>query len=488
VNPSARVAGAGRDPCVMSVERPAALRGGSSHQTFSVAALGCRVNQQEVEALRSQLLAHGYREVPFGEPAGLTVVNTCTVTSAGDSDGRQMLRKARRSSPRGRILATGCLAERDPERVAELGVADLVIGNAEKLNLDHYLNLLTLPPRAEDPMPSCSEIVVRSLGGRRPPFLAQAPGVSTARTRAAVKVQDGCDEHCTYCIIPQVRGRSVSRPWREVVAEVTSLVAGGVREITLTGVNTGSYGLDGAAGAGCDLARLVARLAKIDGLERIRISSIEPGLVTDRFLRVFTEERRVCPHLHIPLQSGDDEILKRMGRTYRSGDYAALARGVLRLRPGTTLGADVMVGFPGETDAHFERTRALIESLELSYLHVFSYSPRPGTPAPRLREAVPKDVVAARSRTLRDLDARLRHKHMARRRGQADRILVEEEKAEGFTGLTGDYLRVVVPDTPPDRPTAVGSLLDVRIDAPMDGRRVRATPLESATVSQESSS
>jgi threonylcarbamoyladenosine tRNA methylthiotransferase MtaB len=292
--------------------------------------------------------------------------------------------------------------------------------------------------------------------------------VATARTRATLKIQDGCDGHCTYCIIPEVRGPSVSRPWREILRDARNLVAAGAKEIALTGINAGAYGLDGASGAGPSLAWILKRLEGVEGLLRIRLSSVEPGLVTDELLGVFAGSPKVCPHLHIPLQSGDDEILKRMGRTYRSEDYERLASRVRSACPHIALGIDVMVGFPGESVARFDRCLRFVEALEPSYLHVFSYSARPGTPATRLGGEVPPQEAARRSRVLRELDRSLRKGHMRRRQGERDVILVEQEKDGGVVGLTGDYLRVVAVGGYPE----IGEMAPVVIQEPLDHARV----------------
>ncbi|MBD3334855.1 MAG: tRNA (N(6)-L-threonylcarbamoyladenosine(37)-C(2))-methylthiotransferase MtaB [Candidatus Eisenbacteria bacterium] len=439
---------------------------------FALLALGCRVNQTEMECLRTQLQAHGYREVPFGQAADLTVVNTCTVTSAGDSDSRQMLRRARRASPEGRIVATGCYAQREPRALARAAGVDLILGNRYKEDLGRYLQLLeqTRPPREAGA--SCTRIVVETEPGGGS-FLHHAPGEARARTRAVIKIQDGCDEHCTYCIIPAVRGASTSRPWREVAGEARRLADSGVKEVALTGINSGAYGLDGAPGAERSLARLLRRLEEIAGIERIRLNSVEPGHVTAELVEALRSER-ICPHLHIPLQSGDDEILKRMGRTYDSAEYAARLERVRRARPETAAGADVMVGFPGETPEHFARTRDFVERMGFSYLHVFSYSVRPGTPAERLHHQVPVEVRRRRSRELRALDRELRRRYMERRRGATARVLIELERDGESTGLTEDYLRAVLPG----RPAAPGEMLTVRLERPLDGRRMAAIPAE----------
>ncbi|MBU1702207.1 MAG: tRNA (N(6)-L-threonylcarbamoyladenosine(37)-C(2))-methylthiotransferase MtaB [Candidatus Eisenbacteria bacterium] len=436
--------------------------------TFTVYALGCRVNQEEMECLRSQLLAAGYKERPFGDPVDLTIINTCTVTAAGDRDGRKLLRKARRFSPQGRIVATGCTAQRDPGALDDLQVADLILGNREKGNLALYRGLLADPsPEGETTVPATGILVDDDPSPQC--FLTHAPGFSTARTRATLKIQDGCNGHCTYCIIPAVRGPSISRPWKEILSEAGGLIARGAREIVLTGINTGSYGWEARPGAETDLASLAERLAGLAGLERIRLASVEPGYVTPRLLDLMTRMRSLCPHLHVPLQSGDDEILKRMGRPYRTGEFADLVRRIRAVTPRITLGTDIIVGFPGETEDHFRRTLCFVKEQDFSYLHVFSYSPRPGTPAERLEGTVADGEKTRRSRLLRDLDSHLRRGHMALRKGSQDRILVESSHHGAGDGLTADYLRVVLNEGA----AGSGEMMDVVIGEPVDDHHVR---------------
>jgi threonylcarbamoyladenosine tRNA methylthiotransferase MtaB len=432
-------------------------------KTFCIVTQGCRVNQEEAECLRSQLLARGFREVPVGEPADLTVLNTCTVTAAGDSDARQMLRRLRRISPRGRIVATGCYAQRAPEEVAQIGAADLLVGNRRKADLDLYLSLLEEGSSAGEP-----RVVVDS-DPTPVRWLRHARGWAPARTRAVLKIQDGCSEHCTYCIIPSVRGPSVSRPAREVLEEARTLVAAGSREIVLTGVHTGSY----RSPEGWDLARLIAALEPLEGLRRIRLASLEPGTISERLLEVLARSRKLCPHLHVPLQSGDDAILRRMGRSYGTAAFRELLARVRRARPGVAIGTDVMVGFPGETEEAFQRTLAFVREMDFAYLHVFSFSPRPGAPATRLGPPVAKEEASRRSRTLRALDRELRRRHMARRRGQEDWVLVETTRRGRSGGLTGDYLRVILRGPVRDP----GSWVRVRIEEPADDLRVWGRPV-----------
>ena len=310
--------------------------------------VGCKLNAYEVEALAHRLTERGYSVVPFGSEADVYVVNTCTVTGAGDADSRKAVRRARRRNPSAEVVATGCYAQRRPADLTAAG-ADLVVGNGQKAQLVELLEAHLAG--AEIPAPSTTR-------PRTEQFLAIDGAVPQGRTRGSLQIQDGCDEHCTYCIIPAVRGHSASRPAAEVVAQAQRMVAAGYRELALTGVHTGRYGFD--QGQPEALVELLAALEQIDGLERIRLNSIEPGYVTDALIDQAAASSAICRHFHVPLQSGDDHILKRMGRRYTRAYYAERIERIVSRIPDCAIGADVMVGFPGETDAHFAQTTLLV--------------------------------------------------------------------------------------------------------------------------------
>jgi threonylcarbamoyladenosine tRNA methylthiotransferase MtaB len=390
-----------------------------------------------MECLLSRLTEAGYTRVPFGEPADWTIVDTCTVTAAADADSRSLLRRAVRASTGGRVVATGCLVQRDPRVAAGIEGVDWVVGNAEKPSLARWI--LGADPESERRTPGRPRILV----GADPTltrFAAYGSSSEGRRTRATLKVQDGCDERCTFCVIPRVRGRSRSRPIEEVLSEARTLVASGYTEIALTGINTALWGRDLEPRS--DLPHLLAALESVAGLERIRLNSLEPQHVRDGWLDQVAESAKLCRHLHLPLQSGSDEILKRMNRRYRVGDYARVVEGAARRMPDAAIGCDLLVGFPGETARHFEEGLRFLRSLPLAYLHVFSYSPRPDTPSPRLDGAVEVEERKRRSAAARELGRRFRQEFTRRQLGTAQTVIPESRSTDGWgQGLTGNYLR-----------------------------------------------
>jgi threonylcarbamoyladenosine tRNA methylthiotransferase MtaB len=329
--------------------------------------LGCKVNQYDSQEIREAFEQAGYVLVPFEEAADVYVINSCTVTGEADKDARKLARNAKRRSPGALVVMTGCYAATRADEVGAIPEVDLVVprtGTGPLCVPDH-------DPQA---------VLVACVQGRKE-GLSRFPG----HTRAFVKVQDGCDSRCAYCVVPLARGPSRSRPLPEALAQVTQFARAGHREVVLVGVHLGMYGQDFAPPV--TLAELVRQCLRVEGLGRLRLSSLEPREVTDELVELIAEHAPqpgqpgpfLCRHLHLPLQSGDDEVLRRMGRPYDAAVFAELVCRVAGRIPGVALGADVMVGFPGETDEAFANTVQLIEALPLTYLHVFSYSRRPGT-------------------------------------------------------------------------------------------------------------
>jgi len=396
-----------------------------------------------MDCLVSRLAEAGFRLVPFGSAADWIVVNTCTVTATADSDSRQAVRRAARSKGSGRLIVTGCMAQRVPEITAAIEGVDIVIGNSGKAGLAEQI-LTGLEP-------ACGSLSCRGrcriAVGEDPTcgsFVPYGSGQVTRRTRALLKIQDGCDHGCSYCIIPSVRGRSRSRPLEETIAEAGRRVAGGHAEVALTGINTALWGRDLP---GCpQLPDLLDALAGLRGLGRIRLNSLEPQYVQPEWLDRFAAIPGLCAHFHLPLQSGDPGVLASMLRSYSPEYYAELVMGLCGRIPGAAVGADVMVGFPGEGQAEFDATRALLESLPLAYLHVFRYSPRPGTPAFSMKEMAGDGEARNRSRILRELGGRMKARFAEGRIGSVQEVIPERETAPGvWTGLTGNYLRVQFP-------------------------------------------
>ncbi len=429
--------------------------------------LGCRLNHAETELIRSQLERAGYEIVEWGQPAELVLVNSCTVTAQADASSRQALRQARRHSPGAAVAVVGCYAQAAAPLLAREGLADLIVGNAEKLAVVQHLTRLES---------GAAPVVVRPPISRAPlawePLPAEAPGHAPAGsvaplTRAHLKIQDGCNFVCSFCIIPRVRGPARPRALENLLAEARLILAGGGKEIVLTGVNLGTYGEDaepeGAGGRepGAGLLRVVDRLDALPGLERIRISSIEPSTVHPGLLeRMADPAHRLVPFLHLPLQSGSETVLRAMRRRHSARDYRVFAEQALRRVPHLCLGTDVMTGFPGESDADFEATLHLLRDLPAAYCHVFPYSERPGTAAPRLAASVPLAVRGRRAAALRALSGELRLAFHRRHVGATLPVLFERptsgDTAQGYTaqgytaqGYTANYIRVRVPHPAP---------------------------------------
>lgn len=402
--------------------------------TVSFRTVGCRLNQYETDLMKRAFVERGYSVVPFDEPASVCVVNTCTVTGRSDYRSRQIVRRAHRVNPEAVLVVTGCYAQSQPQASASIAGVDLVVGNAGKTRLPDLLALRTgrpavVPTVVMEPLPSTFEegpLVRGRIGGR---------------TRAFLKIQDGCDHACAYCAVRIARGRSRSRTWEAIAREAEAAIEAGHREIVLTGVNLGSYGRD--LDEGLELADVVDRVASLPGIGRVRLSSVEPHEITPKLVDLIRLNPRVCRHVHVPLQSGSTGVLRRMNRTYDPDDYAELVRQIAAEVPGCGIGADVMVGFPGEGGADFQRTLDLVGSLPLSYLHVFSYSPRPKTAAAEMGPAVPGEVKKARSHAMQNLGLGLARRFRERLAGETLRVLFEvEEGEERVVGLADNYVKV----------------------------------------------
>jgi threonylcarbamoyladenosine tRNA methylthiotransferase MtaB len=405
------------------------------------ATLGCRLNQVDTQELQTQLEARGYRPVPFEAPADVVIVNSCTVTSRAEFSDRQMIHRAVRRNPAARVVVTGCWAQTDPAAAARVSGVDLVAGNADKRELPDLVTRLLGAPRR-----GSAEIRVSAIGGVRevspPPLAGPTPG----RSRAFVKAQEGCQHRCAFCIVPRARGASRSRPPAVVLDQVRRLAAAGHRDVTLTGVDLGHYGADLVPRT--TLAALLRDVTAVPGLRWVRLSSVLPAYFTPELVEVVTGSAVVAPHLHVPLQSGSDAVLRRMRRPYTTALFRRLVERLAATIPALGLGTDVIVGFPGEDEADFDATLALVEALPLSYVHVFPYSRRAGTEAAERPGHLPARVVSERSRRLRTLAAA---KHLDFRRGLVGRrmevlVLESRDRTTGdLVGLTGNYVEVTFP-------------------------------------------
>jgi threonylcarbamoyladenosine tRNA methylthiotransferase MtaB len=405
-------------------------------RTVAIATLGCKVNQFESEALMDSLEEQGYRLVPFGEPADITIINTCTVTHRADFQSRQMARRASRSNPESLLIVTGCYADVEPERMAEIQGVTHVLGNVEKSHLPEILPLIR---RGEFPRIRVSDI-------QKEDRLFETPLHSFHRhTRAFLKIQDGCDSRCSYCIVPHARGRSRSLPPDRIMETMRAFKERGYKEVVLTGIHIGAYGRDLVPPV--RLEKLLDQLDTSDSPSRIRLSSVEPLDFSPGLISMLSRSSKVCPHLHIPIQSGDDEILKGMNRGYDRSFLTRLVRDLHQTLPNLCIGADVIVGFPGETEERFEYTRQLIEALPFSYLHVFPFSRRKGTPAFHFSEQVDGKKIKQRAERLRALGRQKRWAFCQRFLGKKLDVLVEDRKDKGtgrLKGFSRNYIPVLL--------------------------------------------
>jgi len=400
----------------------------------SLHSLGCRLNQAETSVLESQLRRRGYTVVAWGKPTDLLVLNTCSVTAEAERTCRYVIRKTLRHSPEAFVAVTGCYAQTGAHQLRTIPGIDLIVGNQFKSALPSFLP----PPELLRKQPSPEVLHTRTLS--RDEFVLPEFGESEA-TRALLKIQDGCNVMCSFCLIPFARGHERSRRLDDILVEAESHAAGGHRELVLTGVNIGQF-----YSQGVDLAGLIDRLDAIDGIERIRLSSIEPTTVTQRLLDRMGVSRKLCPYLHVPLQSGDDTVLASMNRPYKVGSFLYLIDRAMESVPGVALGTDLMVGFPGESEHAFQHTVDLCDRLPFSYFHVFTYSKRPGTAAAKMSQDIPAEVARQRAQTLAELSRQKRLAFAERWIGASVSVLFEGGRSDGLRlGTTTHYLKVGVP-------------------------------------------
>ena len=414
-------------------------------RTVAFHTLGCKVNQYDTQAMRERFEQAGYRTVGFEEEADVYVVNTCTVTGTGDKKSMQIIRRCHRQNPLAAIVVTGCLAQRAADSLTLPGVR-LVLGTQRRGEVVELLGQAL----AQD----CALIAVESL--RRAPFEHLTVHAHEGHTRATMKIQEGCDRYCTYCIIPSVRGPIRSRPLEEIRAEAQSLAAAGFREVVLTGIHLTSYGRE-QHGA-ITLLDAIRAAHDVPGIERIRLGSLEPVIVTPAFVDGIRALDKVCHQFHLALQSGSDSVLARMRRRYTSGEFLAACALLREAFDDCALTTDVMTGFPGETGEEFAQTMQTCRQAGFARMHVFPYSEREGTKAAAMPGSVPRAVREARARELIALGRELERRALESRVGRADTALIEETDAQGRgVGYTGGYLRVHVPGA------QAGELVRVRI-------------------------
>lgn len=422
-------------------------------RTVAFHTLGCKVNAYETEAIWQLFQKEGYQRVDFEEEADVYLINTCTVTNTGDKKSRQVIRRAIRRNPDAVIAVTGCYAQTSPAEVAAIPGVDIVVGTQGREKLIEYVERFL---HERQPINAVSNIM------KQREFEELDVPTFSDRTRAFLKIQEGCNNFCTFCIIPWAKGLSRSRKPENVLKQAQQLVEKGYKEIVLTGIHTGGYGEDLE---NYSLADLLWDLDRIDGLNRIRISSIEASQIDDRIIEVLNASEKMCRHLHIPLQAGDDAVLKRMRRKYTTAEFREKILKLHEAMPDVAITTDVIVGFPGETEEQFENGYRFIEDLEMYQLHVFPYSKRTGTPAARMPDQVPDEVKQERVRKMMELSNQLQLKYAQKFVGEVLEVIPErpykdDPQSGYYMGYSDNYLNVVFPANE----ELVGQVCRVKID------------------------
>ncbi len=388
---------------------------------------GCRLNQSETASLEQGFEKNEFEIVPFGPDADIFVVNTCTVTENGDSNTRKLVNKILRLNKKAEIALIGCQSQILKEKLLELNNVKWVIGNAEKMNLYNIVK-----ESNESPV-----VLVEKI--KREPFIIKNSGIDKHHTRANIKIQDGCDFYCAFCVIPFARGPARSRVFSDIIRESVDLVTAGHKEIVITGINVGTYEDEGKK-----IDDVVAALSRIEGLERIRISSIEPTTIPRNLIDWMKSKPKMCRYLHIPIQSGSDSVVKVMNRHYTMAEFREFITTAFESVPDICIGTDVIVGFPGETKAHFDETVANLITMPIHYFHVFSYSERMYARSKKLDNQVEPKEIERRSKILRDLSKKKRKAYNEQFLGKTVTVLFEQEKHGYWSGLTDNYIRVKV--------------------------------------------
>lgn len=406
--------------------------------------LGCKVNAYELEAIQQMLEQQGYEIVPFAPGADIYIINTCTVTNIADRKSRQMLHKAKKMNPDAVVVACGCYVQAAGEKLEQDSAIDLVVGNNKKKEIPAILEEYF---REKEEGRSGSGTWVTDMTHNRE-YETLSISRTAEHTRAFIKVQDGCNQFCTYCIIPYARGRVRSRRPEDVLEEVRRLAESGCQEVVLTGIHLSSYGVDLEEGQ--NLLALIRTIHAVDGIRRIRLGSLEPGIITEEFAEAIAALPKVCPHFHLSLQSGCDTVLERMNRRYRSEEYMEKCRLLRRVYDRPALTTDVIVGFPGETEEEFEASRAFVEEVNFFETHIFKYSRREGTRAAAMPDQIPEQEKTRRSHILLELDAQRRQEYMESFLGEEKEVLLEEKvELDGknwWVGYTREHLKAIVPD------------------------------------------
>jgi threonylcarbamoyladenosine tRNA methylthiotransferase MtaB len=404
--------------------------------------LGCRTNQHDTAEMQTLLEQEGFSIINGKDKADAYVINTCTVTQRSDYSSRLAVKKALAINPDALVVFTGCYAQLNPQEASQIDGLDVVLGNADKLDIAKLIKMKLLNPEQPWGKGAPTEIIMSDIHKKR--IFRTIPVKNfQGMTKAFIKVQTGCDEKCSFCTVVKARGKSVSDTRENIIQNIQQAIATGFKEITLTGINLGTWGMDRNE----TFSSLVHDIVKLSGDFRVRLSSINPMEIENDLIQLMAESEKLCSHLHIPLQSGDDTILKAMRRNYNRSQYREVVQRAVTAIPGLGLGADVIVGFPGETEEAFENTRNLIEQFPFSYLHVFSYSPRRGTEAHQFKDNVPGNIKKQRNQILTQLISRKALKYREQFIDQCETVLIENQrdtKSGWLKGHTSNYIPVLL--------------------------------------------
>ena len=396
-------------------------------KTVAFITLGCKVNQYETNAMIQKLIEGGYKIVEHHEKADIYIVNTCTVTNMSDRKSRQMIRKVREINPQAKIIAVGCYVEVAKNEVEKMKEIDLTLGNSEKVDIVKYCDNLLQDIKKDE-------------NNKKNEFSEFGTITYTEKTRAVIKIQDGCDRFCSYCIIPYARGRVRSRNPQNVISEITQISKKGIKEVVLTGIHIASYGKD--FDEKYELIDLLEEINKIDGIQRIRLGSIEPLLITNEFIQRLSKLEKICEHFHLSLQSGCDETLKRMNRRYTTTQFKEIVGIIRKAYKNANLTTDIIVGFPQETEEEFKKTYEFLKEIKFYKMHIFKYSPRKGTLAEKMQGQILPQIKEERSRKLIELSDKNEEEYNKKYIGNEVEVLWEEEKQGIYKGHTKNYILV----------------------------------------------
>ena len=396
-------------------------------KTVAFITLGCKVNQYETNAMIQKLIEGGYKIVEHHEKADIYIVNTCTVTNMSDRKSRQMIRKVREINPQAKIIAVGCYVEVAKNEVEKMKEIDLTLGNSEKVDIVKYCDNLLQDIKKDE-------------NNKKNEFSEFGTITYTEKTRAVIKIQDGCDRFCSYCIIPYARGRVRSRNPQNVISEITQISKKGIKEVVLTGIHIASYGKD--FDEKYELIDLLEEINKIDGIQRIRLGSIEPLLITNEFIQRLSKLEKICEHFHLSLQSGCDETLKRMNRRYTTTQFKEIVGIIRKAYKNANLTTDIIVGFPQETEEEFKKTYEFLKEIKFYKMHIFKYSPRKGTLAEKMQGQILPQIKEERSRKLIELSDKNEEEYNKEYVGNEVEVLWEEEKQGIYKGHTKNYILV----------------------------------------------